>query len=715
MNDLFAVKHAILIPLLPLLGAVVSGFFGARWLKEKSHWPIWIGVGISALLSIWLLVGTIGQMATPEQLQSSAYDWKVLPYAVTNYWTWIRAGDFSVKWGYFFDPLTVMMLCVVCCIGWLITVYAAGYMKGEAGYFRFFAYLGLFIFSMTTLVMGENLIMLYLGWEGVGLCSYLLIGYYYDKPSAVEAAKKAFLVNRIGDYGFSLGIMLCFLAFGTVSYYGGGLGSSNPGLLELAAQNSPPHPGHWALQYIPFLLMLGAFGKSAQFPLHVWLPDAMEGPTPVSALIHAATMVTAGVYMIARCGTLFAANQAALITIAFIGAFTALMAASIALRQFDLKRVFAYSTVSQLGYMFVGVGTLAPVAGLFHLITHAFFKALLFLSSGVVMHAMVGELDMRKMSGLKRYLPKTRILMLIGCLALSGFPLLAGFFSKDEIIGNAWAHSKVLGGVMLFAALLTSYYTFRLYFRVFEGPEILPESVTSGAGHGGHGTHDDASGAHTAPGHDLAAEHAEEHHHDHEPSIMILPLVVLALGAIFAGYINFPADRLAEFVGQSPSLRLTAHVARTSFGDTTMMQPLGVDLTIKESNAETAQRYELMIVSGLISILGIAMAYVMHLADRPRAERVARAVQPLTDFLEHKYWFDELYQAAIVDPLWQLGHICAWIDNTIVDGLVWTVSFIPQFSGFVLKLTVQRGYLQGYAVTMLLGLAAILLIIFMHI
>jgi len=304
-------------------------------------------------------------------------------------------------------------------------------------------------------------------------------------------------------------------------------------------------------------------------------------------------------------------------------------------------------------------------------------------------------------------LPKTRILMLIGCLALAGFPLLAGFFSKDEIIGNAWAHNRVLGGVMLFAALLTSYYTFRLYFRVFEGPEILPESVTRG----GHG--DQSAGAHTAPGHDVAADHADEHHHDHEPSIMILPLVVLALGAIFAGYINFPADHLAEFVGQSPSLQLTADVARTTFGDT-KMQPLGVDLTIKESSAEAAQRYELMIVSGLIAILGIAMAYVMHLADRARAERVARAVQPLTDLLEHKYWIDEIYQAGIVDPLWDLGRVCYGIDNYVVDGLIRVVTFIPQFSGFVLKLTVQRGYLQGYAVTMLLGLAAILLIIFMH-
>src|SRR5256885_2986200 len=345
------------------------------------------------------------------------------------------------------------MLCVVCGIGFLITVFAAGYMKGEEGYFRFFAYLGLFIFMMTNLVMGENLIMLYLGWEGVGLCSYLLIGYYYEKPSAREAAKKAFLVNRVGDFGFGLGIMLAFAAFGTISYFGDGV-HTNTGLLELAQNPNLTALQHTAMKWIPFLLMLGAVGKSAQFPLYVWLPDAMEGPTPVSALIHAATMVTAGVYMIARCGTLFVGNEAAMITVAVVGAFTALFAATIALRQFDLKKVFAYSTVSQLGFMFVGVGVLAPVAGVFHLVTHAFFKALLFLSSGVVMHAMAGELDLRKMSGLKHVLPKTRWLMLIGCLALAGGPPFAGVGVKGEMLRAVGSGNCVLWAFSLIAAFI---------------------------------------------------------------------------------------------------------------------------------------------------------------------------------------------------------------------------------------------------------------------
>src|SRR5438034_6279737 len=397
------------------------------------------------------------------------------------------------------------MLCVVCGIGFLICVYAAGYMKGEAGYFRFFAFLGIFIFMMPNLVMGENLIMLYLGWEGVGLSSYLLIGYYYEKPSARDAAMKAFIVNRVGDFGFALGIMLCFAAFGTVSYFGNGVGSMT-GLLELATKPQAAMSAFQvdALKWIPFLLMLGAFGKSAQFPLYVWLPDAMEGPTPVSALIHAATMVTAGVYMIARCGTLFVGNQSAMLTITAIGAFTALFAATIALRQFDLKKVFAYSTISQLGYMFVGVGVLAPVAGVFHLVTHAFFKALLFLASGVVMHAMSGELDMRKMSGLKNILPRTRWLMLIGCAALAGFPFLSGFFSKDEILAAAWQQNKAIALVGLLTALVTAYYTFRLYFRVFEGPEIIPPPPPP------HAPEVDEHLAKTA-------FHGDQHHHDHEP------------------------------------------------------------------------------------------------------------------------------------------------------------------------------------------------------
>ncbi len=701
----FVIAHSYLIPLLPLLGAAIAGFFGAKWLKGQSHWPIWLGVGAAAVMSFVLLFGMIHAVGT------GPVGW------VQDYYEWISAGTFSVKAGYFFDPLTAIMLCVVTGVGFFITVFAAGYMKGETGYFRFFAYLGLFIFSMTNLVMGSNLIMLYLGWEGVGLCSYLLIGYYYEKPAAREAAKKAFLVNRVGDFGFALGIMLCFWAFGTVSYYGTGVGS-HTGLLEMAhgvlmhSNDANVHASTqlWALKYIPFLLMLGAFGKSAQFPLYVWLPDAMEGPTPVSALIHAATMVTAGVYMIVRCGTLFVGNGAAMATIAAVGAFTALLAAVIALRQFDLKKVFAYSTISQLGYMFVGVGIFAPTAAVFHLVTHAFFKALLFLSSGVVMHAMMGHLDMRKMSGLKKVLPWTDKLMLIGCGALAGFPFLSGFFSKDEIIGQTWAHSYVLGAVTLFTAFLTAYYTFRLYFRVFQGPLVQPTEPAEAKPD--HDPHHEAGADVPADGHSAHDHGHGDGHHNHEPMLMILPLVVLAIGAVLAGYLNWPKAHLAEFLGHSPSVHYAYEIASSRYpADTVKAESFGV---MEVGSHEPESPWSLgMLVGAVVSVLGISLAYVLHLRDRARAERIAAGLQPLTSAIEAKFMVDEIYQAVIIEPLKDLGTFFFAVDRIIVDGLVWLVGFVPQLSGFVLKLTVQRGYLQGYAAAMLFGIVAILLIVFL--
>jgi NADH-quinone oxidoreductase subunit L len=775
----FVLDHSYLIPLLPLIAAAVSGFLGARFLKGQSHWPIWLGVGASAALSIVLLFGMLnsvpehhddaahsslrhsddGTLASADHAGSASAGY---PLAFTRNWfTWIQAGDsdragtndfFDVSAGAFIDPLTAVMLGVVCGIGFLITVFAAGYMKGEAGYWRFFAYLGLFIFSMTCLVMGDNLIMLYLGWEGVGLCSYLLIGYYYDKPAAREAAKKAFLVNRIGDFGFALGIMYCFYAFGTVSYYGDGAGTGT-GLLEIVTagvrNGTLTDTQATALQWIPFLLMLGAFGKSAQFPLYVWLPDAMEGPTPVSALIHAATMVTAGVYMIARCGPLFVGNEPAMITIAAIGAFTALFAGSIALRQFDLKKVFAYSTVSQLGFMFVAVACLAPVAAVFHLVTHAFFKALLFLSSGVVMHAMLGHLDMRKMSGLKTQLPKTRWLMLVGCIALAGLPPLAGFWSKDEIIVAAGYKSLLLNAVLLLTAFLTAYYTFRLYFRVFEGPTLVPDGPAEGHHgsdhgpdahgpdahdpHAGHATSSAAavaagdtatSGVDRAAAHSQAAHghaghghggHGHDHHghHDHEPAIMILPLVLLALGAIFAGAINLPfggetlSHGLGHFLGNSPSFRLAYDTAVAAYPGA-KIDPIPFGLPGEGSSHLVA-----MIVSTVVAAAGVFVAFLLHLKDRAQADKLAASLAPVARAMENKYWVDELYDAAVVTPLRSSGKVFFTLDRFVVDGLVWLVSFVPQLSGLALKVSTQRGYLQGYAVTMILGIAIILAVIFL--
>jgi NADH-quinone oxidoreductase subunit L len=698
MADFFAVKYAYLIPLLPLIGAVISGFFGAKWLKGQSHWPIWLGVGASAVISLSFL----------WQMTSATPDANGLLSVSRHVYWWIEAGSFRADVGYFFDPLTAVMLSVVCGIGFFITVYAAGYMKGEAGYFRFFAYLGLFIFAMTNLVMGSNFIMLYLGWEGVGLCSYLLIGYYYEKPTAVEAAKKAFLVNRIGDFGFGLGIMLIFWAFGSVHYY------SDPangitGVLEMARHPQTANQ-IWAMKYIPFLLMLGAFGKSAQFPLYVWLPDAMEGPTPVSALIHAATMVTAGVYMIARCGTLFVGNAAAMATIAAVGAFTALFAATIALRQWDLKKVFAYSTISQLGYMFVGVAVLAPVSAVFHLVTHAFFKALLFLSSGVVMHAMLGHLDMRKMSGLKKVLPWTNILMLTGCLALAGFPPFSGFFSKDDIVAAASQYNWVIWGMLLLTGFLTAYYTFRLYFQVFQGPLLVPTEPAEGHGHAddahGHEAGHGAEHEKLPPDHDDV--HPEAHGHNPEPMIMILPLIVLAIGAFAGGLFNFPTDALSHFLGKSPSFQYSYQLAQ---------QTRGIDAAdgFGQPVAEAAAKpliTSAMIVGGGIAIVGILLAYWLHLKNRAKAEQIAADLGPITRAIEHKYWVDEIYQAWIVEPLRMLGTIFFAIDRFVVDGIIATLSAIPQIGGFILKFSSERGYLQGYATVMFLGIAVILLFIF---
>jgi NADH-quinone oxidoreductase subunit L len=743
----FVIDHSYLIPLLPLLGAAIAGFFGLQYLKERSHWPIWITVGISAVLSLVLLFGMLAHVGHDDK-----------PFAETDNWyTWIDTGApegpsptapdaatqqrFIAKAGALFDPLTAVMLAVVCGIGFLICVSAAGYMKGEEGYFRFFAYLGLFIFSMTCLVMGENLVMLFLGWEGVGLCSYLLIGYYYDKPSARDAAKKAFIVNRIGDFGFAIGILLTFLVFGTVSFFGEGVGGAD-GFLEMATSggflNGLPAWKRHLIDWIPFCLMLGAFGKSAQFPLYVWLPDAMEGPTPVSALIHAATMVTAGVYMIARCGTVFVGNHLAMSAVAAVGAFTAIFAATIALRQFDLKKVFAYSTVSQLGFMFVAVGLFAPVAGVFHLVTHAFFKALLFLSSGVVMHAMAGELDMRKMSGLRRVLPRTRLLMLIGCLALAGMVPLSGFWSKDEIVAAAFekhtAAGNVIGTVLLFTAFLTAYYTFRLYFRVFEGPLVLPPDVEFG--HVAHGHAASASGGAGQAPHasdhataSAAAVHAgtphesgvDEHlatgahdahtHHDPEPPLMIYPLIALAVGAVLIGFVNTPWwHGLGNFLGHSPSFSYSFHVAAAvNQGADHPINPV----PFGQHSDEHHPAWLWMFVSIVVSAGGIGLAYLLHLADRRRAEQIAAGIPAVARTLENKYWVDEIYNAAVVAPLRMTGRLFFMFDRFVVDSLVWLVSFVPQAGGWALKLGVQRGYLQGYAAVMLFGLAIILLVIFL--
>jgi len=725
----FVLDHSYLIPLLPLLAAVVIGLFGAKILRGASHWPIWLSVGGAAVLSFTLLFSMLGNLEVAKTGLTPAVFHRVL------WFDWFSAGQgdqaVSIQAGALIDALSVTMLCVVTGIGFLITVFAAGYMKGEKGYWRFFAYVGLFISAMTVLVMGDNLVLLYLGWEGVGLCSYLLIGYYFSKTEAREAAPKAFIVNRVGDLGFLLGIFLTYYCFGTVTFFGGveAAGGQTLGFVEMM-KDPAAHVASdrlWLLPFIPLLLLIGALAKSAQFPLFVWLPDAMAGPTPVSALIHAATMVTAGIYLCVRCAPLFYAYNEILILIGVLGCFTAVFAGSISLRQYDLKKDFAYSTCSQLGFMFVAFAALSPVAAVFHLITHAFFKALLFLASGVVSHATGGVLDMRKMSGLKKFLPATRWLMLIGCAALAGVPLItAGYYSKDVILVGSFKHSPVLGVMMLISALMTAYYTFRLYFRVFEGPEIIPAEANQQQDehqHGSHATDSHATNSHAAGSHSVsslaAGSHAGVHHHGpREPLIMILPLIVLAIGAIFAGFIDYPhRDKsLGAFLGSSPSLSLGYEVAEQTYPG--KIQPIpfgqnGAEAGRDEAkiSAERKLHNYMMVGSGALALLGIALASYYHLFNRQALAELSRRLGSVIRLLEAKYYVDEIYEALFVKPYAAFARLTQYLDYAI-DGAVFAVALVPQAAGATLRYTTQRGYLQGYALSFLLGLAVILALMF---
>jgi len=486
-----------LIPLLPLLGAVLAAVLGPTVLPRRCPWLVVAGVAASVILSL-VLLGIINNAAEDETSKT-----------ITGY-DWLHVGSLQSFIQGAVDPLTVVMLVTVSVVSLMVMIYSVGYMAGDRGYARFFAFMGLFVFSMLMLVLADNFLMLYIFWEAVGLCSYLLIGFYYQRPSAAAAAKKAFLVNRIGDFGFAIGILLIYLNFHTVDFQ-----AVFAAVPEKAA--AEPH----LITAIALCLFAGACGKSAQLPLYVWLPDAMEGPSPVSALIHAATMVTAGVYMVVRCGAIFTASGTALMVVAVVGCCTAFFAALIALAQTDIKRILAYSTISQLGYMFLAVGVGAASAGIFHLYTHAFFKALLFLSAGAIMHAMHNHIDLKDMGGLKNDIPWTRWLFLIGALALAGCPMLAGFFSKDQILAASLNHQYLypLGIVAVITAALTAFYTFRCYFLVFHGPRRIPDDVE----------------------------------HPHETPIMSYAMVPLALGAIAAGYVSL-GHTFSGFLDSSKSI-----------------------------------------------------------------------------------------------------------------------------------------------------------------
>ena len=639
----------LVILLAPLGGAVLAGALGPIFLRARSHWPAILGVAAAFLGALLLFRRVRG---APLNAVS----------AVIPIYTWITtAGESGFRVEFLIDPLTSVMLVVVTGIALLVLIYSRDYMRHDGhpvrGYERFFAYVSLFVFAMCVLVLGGNFLLLYLGWEVVGLCSYLLIGFYYEKPSAAAAAKKAFLVNRVGDLGFGLGILLIYLTFGTLEYRA---------VFEMAQQGVTVSGALFTegrITTIALLLLCGACGKSAQLPLHVWLPDAMEGPSPISALIHAATMVTAGVYMVARCGAIFAASPAAMVAVAVLGALTALFAATIALVQTDMKRVLAYSTISQLGYMFLGLGVFAADSAIFHLWTHAFFKALLFLAAGGVMHALNGVIDVRYFSGLRSALPWTYRSFFIGALALAGFPLMSGFFSKDEILHHAFTVSPILGTVGLVTAALTAFYTFRVVFLAFHGQERAPQGV-----------------------------------HPHESGVwMLVSLGVLSLGAIGAGFIGTEGTQgFHDFL---------APVFKTTFA---RVAPEAALAHGTEGPIGFWSHYGLMIASGGLSILSILIAYVLYVRQ-PWIPALARAT--FTDVyrvLWNKYYFDELYEDAVVTPARRAARFCVGLDDYLIDGLLWVITAIPRGIALALR-TPQTGMVQAYALSMAIGAAVMIL------
>ncbi len=686
-----------LIPLLPGLGAVLNGVVGVRYFGKQLSWLVACStMAVAGLLSIIAFVELLGTEARLYEVTVATW---IPPIPLE---TATGIGTFEVPWAFRLDPLSAMMILVVTGIGFLIHVYSIGYMAHESrgAYARFFCYLNLFCFFMLMLVLGSNLLVMFVGWEGVGLSSYLLIGYWYEKKSASDAGKKAFIVNRVGDWGFILGIFLVFFTFGTLDLRA----------VADAAATMPVETAEFGvLSLICLLLFIGAVGKSAQIPLYVWLPDAMEGPTPVSALIHAATMVTAGVYMVGRNAVLFSHAPAVMAIVAVIGALTALVAASIALVQTDIKRVLAYSTVSQLGYMFLAMGVGAFAAGTFHLMTHAFFKALLFLGSGSVIHAMANDQDMRRMGGMKLYMPVTFVTMVIGALAIAGIPPLSGFFSKDEILFRTFLYSPVLWLVAVVTAGMTAFYMFRLISMTFFGPYRGPawEHPAEGAGHGtsdqGHG--DDAHGAWHGP---------------HEsPSVMTWPLMMLASGALVAGFVGVPAALFGS--------NWIEHFLEPSFTS----RAAGVGEAAAEGAApHMSQGGELglILLSVLVAVVGIGLAYHFYVRRPEVSEGLAARWAWPHRILTNKYYVDELYDATAVRGtmssargLWAfdgavvdgavngsgwLTRASAWvfdlIDKYVVDGIVNLVGWTASETSYVLR-RVQTGLIQNYALATLLG------------
>jgi len=692
----YFLTHLWLVPLFPLVTAALMLFIG-RMLPRAAVSFLCVGsVFLSFIYALGAVVQLVAAPAGDRVFQMVLFEW-VTPGVMP---TSVGLSSFVADWGYLLDPLSSVMVLVVTGVGFLIHVYSIGYMGHEGGYYRFFGYLNLFMFSMLTLVLANNLLLLFVGWEGVGLCSYLLIGFYFLKKSASDAGKKAFIVNRVGDAGFLLGIFYVATTFATIRFTSQGLGDPTafPGILQALAAMA--HQGRLAygapvLTTIALLLFVGATGKSAQLPLYVWLPDAMEGPTPVSALIHAATMVTAGVYMVARMNAIYQLAPVAMDLIAIAGALTAVFAATIALAQTDIKKVLAYSTISQLGYMFLALGVGAFAAGIFHLMTHAFFKALLFLGAGSVIHALSGEQDLRKMGGLWNAIPATSRPFLVATLAIAGMPPLAGFFSKDEILGRTIARSAMLDrylalwGIGLFTAGLTAFYMFRLLNLTFFGLSRIPPEV--------------------------------EHHIHESPASMTVPLAILALLSIIGGWVALPALWGAE----SPFEKFLEPVLSGVIPETGGIQFARHPLFIE---------FLLMSLSVAVAGFGIWLAYRLYLKVPHLHSKVAASWPRLHKLLVRKYYVDELYDALFVNRIKDLSISFALFDAKVIDGLgvdgsaslarilsrmsmwwdKWVVDGLVNFVGKFTQLLshpvrmFQTGLFSSYAMWILIGLAILL-------
>lgn len=756
---------ALLIPAMPILGVIICTLCAIYGVRNKlPAFATVLCLAVAFGVAVKLFLGHTGDVRI-----TTGFEWMTLA------WGEEPGQRLEANFSLYLDSLTILWMLFVTGLATLIALYASEYMSHDVGlgYCRFFAAFNLFVFSMACLVMGDNLLLLFLGWEGVGLCSYLLIGYFYKKPSAVAAAKKAFIMNRIGDVGLILGVMLTFVHFGSIEYR------------EIFAQAQPyiemAKAGKFGeipaiVQLIPILLAVGAFGKSAQLPLYVWLPDAMEGPTPVSALIHAATMVTAGVYLVARMYPLFLLSEYALPIVAWTGALTALVAATIGMAQFDIKRIMAYSTVSQLGYMFAGLGVLTSTGAAFHVVTHAFFKALLFLSCGAIMHGFAGQLDLRKLSGVgfMKGWGVVGLGMFVGCMNLAGFPLTAGFFSKDMILAEAFVTPGMapIGWILLLTAGLTAYYTFRVFFRVVVGPmhyepgDELHHAEEDGHGHDHHGA-SEADAAHaTDAAHGHAHTHDDHAHHEHGHGAHFHPhapgwaintvLATLSVASIAAAGlygVKSPYEGGMAHGGAVPGMveRSSAafespfsHHAAGGESHETIKEgghegadghapahaaggaPSFVPTSIGKAHGSAAHAGSffgqdphavMYYVSGVVGFVGIFIAFILHYAGRrtaatAKADALLPAVGPLAGWAQNKWYVDELYDLVVRTPLWIIANIFHLFDKIVIDGLVRLVGGIPRFIGGMVRPT-QSGELHGYAAGMAAGVAVLLFLVFM--